>query len=69
MPPPDSNWAIDILDIDMAAVLEASVDPIADALVDNRRDANAARFGGRFKARGNIYTIAVDIIALDNHVA
>jgi len=45
MPPPDSDWPIDILDIDVAAVLEASVDPIADALVDNRRDANAARLG------------------------
>ena len=69
MPPPDSDWPIDILNIDVAAVLEASVDPIADALVDNRRDANAARLGGRFKARGNIYTIAVDIIAFDNDVA
>jgi hypothetical protein len=69
MPPPDPNRPVDILDIDVATVLEPSIDPIADALVDNRRDANAARLGSRFKARGNIYTVAVNIIAFDNDVA
>jgi len=69
MPPPDPNRPVDILDIDVATVLEASIDPIADALVDDRGNSNAARFCDRFKARGNIYTVAVNIIAFDNDVA
>jgi len=42
-PPPDSNRPVDVLDIDLAAVLEANVDPIADALIDDRGDADAPR--------------------------
>src|SRR6516162_9086328 len=62
MPPPDSNRPIDILDIDVATVLEANVDPIADALVNDRGNANAAGLGDRFKARGDVYAIAVNVI-------
>src|SRR6516162_7182785 len=69
MPAPDSNWPLDILDVDFAAVMEASVDSIADALVDNRGDANAARLCNWFKSRCDVYAIAVDVIAFDNHVA
>src|SRR6266566_669379 len=47
MPPPDSNRPVDILDFDLAAVLQANVDPIADALVDDRGDANAAGLSDR----------------------
>jgi hypothetical protein len=50
MPPPNANWPIDILDIDLAAVPEVNVDPIADALVDDRGNANTAGLGDRFKA-------------------
>jgi hypothetical protein len=69
MPAPDSKRPVDILDIDLTAVLEANVDPIADALVDDRGNANAAGLCDRFKTRGNIYAIAVNVIAFDNHVA
>src|SRR5260370_13855132 len=41
MPPPDSNRPVAILDIDVATVLEGSIDPIADALVDDRGNTNA----------------------------
>src|SRR5215472_13100605 len=69
MPPPDPNRPVDVLDVDLAAVLEASVDPIADAFVDDRGDANAAWLSDRFKTRGDVYAIAVYIVAFDNHIA
>src|SRR6516162_3247068 len=37
------NRPVDVLDIDLAAVLEANVNPIADALIDDRGDADAPR--------------------------
>src|SRR5690348_8891068 len=69
MPPPDANRPVDILDINLAAVLEANVDPIANTFVDDRGDANAAGLGDRFKARGDVHAIAVNVIALDDHIA
>ena len=69
MPLPDSNRPVDILDADLAAVLEANVDPIADALVDDRGDADAARLGQRLQARGDVDAIAVNVVAFDDHVA
>src|SRR6516165_4186234 len=68
MPPPDSNRPVDVLDVDLAAVLEAGVDPIPDAFVDDRGDANAAWLSDRFKTRGDVHAIAVYVIAFDNHV-
>src|SRR6516165_1155179 len=59
---------IDILDIDLAAVLEVNVDPIADALVDNRGNANTAGLGGRFKARGDVHAVAINVIPFDDHI-
>jgi hypothetical protein len=58
MPPPDANRPVDILDIDLATVLEGNVDPIANALIDDRGDANAAGLGNWFKTRGNVNAIA-----------
>src|SRR6516165_10333459 len=59
MPPPDPNRPVDVFDVDLAAVLEASVDPIADAFVDDRGDANAAWLSDWFKTRGDVHAIAV----------
>jgi hypothetical protein len=69
MPLPDSDRALDILDTYVTAIREANVDPIADALVDDRRDADTTGLGQRLQARGNIDAIPVDIVALDNNVA
>ena len=43
MPLPDSDRTIDILDTYVAAILETNVDPIADAFVDDRGDADFRR--------------------------
>ena len=54
---------------DFAAVLEADVDAIADAFVDDRGDADAAGLGQRLQPRGDVDAVAVDVVALDDHVA
>ena len=69
MPAPDADRPVDILDRDIAAILEADVDAIADALVDDRGDADAAWFGERFKPRGDVDAVAVEVVALHDHVA
>src|SRR6516162_7684919 len=69
MPAPDADRPIDILDRRIAAVAEPDVDAIADALVDDRGDADAARFGEWLKPRGDIDAVAVDVVALHDHIA
>ena len=69
VPFPDTDWPVDIFDIDFAAVLKANVDPIADALVDNRGDADPAGLGERLQARGDVDAIAINVLAFDNDIA
>jgi len=68
MPFPDSDRPVDILNADVAAVLEPSVDPIADAFVDDGGNANAAGLGQRLQAGGDVDAIAIDIVAFDDHI-
>jgi len=49
--------------------MEANVDPIADAFVDDRGDADSTGLGERLQARGNIDAIPIDVVAFDNDVA
>src|SRR5208282_617011 len=69
MPLPDTDRPVDILDADLAAVLEANVDPIADALIDDRGDTDTARFGQRLQARGDVDAIAVNVVAFHDYIA
>jgi hypothetical protein len=62
MPLPNSDRPIDILDTYVAAILEPNVDPIADALVDDRGDADSAGLGEGFQSRGDVDTITVDVV-------
>src|ERR1700683_1481307 len=69
MPSPDAYWAVDVLDADLAAVLEMNVNAVADAFVDDRGDANAAGLGEGLEPRGNVDAVAVNVLAFDNDVA
>src|SRR5271167_1319184 len=69
MPFPDPDWPVDVLDVYLAAVAEANVDPVADAFIDDRGDADPARFCQRLKASGDVDAVAVDIVAFDDDVA
>ena len=69
VPSPDADRPFDVLDLHLAAVLEAHVDTVADALVDDGGNADAARLGQWLQARRNIDAIAVDVVAVDDDVA
>ena len=69
MPFPDSDRAVNILDTDVAAILETNVDPIADALVDDRGDADPTGLGEGFQSRGDVDTIAVDVVVFNDDIA
>ena len=69
MPAPDADRPVDVLDRYLSAILEPDVDAIADAFVDDRGDADPAGLGERLQARGDIDAIAVDVVALHDHVA
>jgi hypothetical protein len=68
MPFPDSDRAIDILDTYVAAILETNVDPIADAFVNDRGDADPAGLGEGFQSRGDVDTIAVDVVVFNDDI-
>ena len=53
----------------LAAILKTNVDPIADALVNDRGDADPAGLCKRFQACGNIDAIAIDVVAFNNDIA
>src|ERR1700691_4875034 len=69
MPSPDANRPVDVLDADLAAVLEVNVDAVANAFIDDRGDANASGFGERLEPRGDVDAIAVNVLAFDDDVA
>ena len=69
MPLPDSDRAIDVLDTYVTAILEANVDPIADALVDDRGDADPAGLGERLQARRDVDAIAIDVVVFNDDIA
>ena len=69
LPSPDADRPVDVLDRYLSAVLEADVDAIADAFVDNRRYADTARLGERLELRGDVDTVAVDVLPFHDHVA
>ena len=69
MPFPDADRPVDILHRDLAGVLKANVDPVADAFIDDGRNADAAGLGQRFETGGDIDAVAVNVVALDDDVA
>src|SRR5690606_25781008 len=69
MPLPHPDRTVDVLDLDLAAVFEPFVDAAADALVDDRGDADTAGLGQRLKPRGDVDAVAVDVVAVEDDVA
>jgi hypothetical protein len=69
MPFPNADRAVDVLHRDFAGILKAHIDPVADAFVDDGGDANSAGLGQRLETGRDIDAVAVNIVALDDHVA
>jgi hypothetical protein len=69
MPLPDSDRTIDVLDAYVTAILEMNVDSIANAFVDDRGDADPAGLSERLQSRGDVDTIAIDVVVFDDDIA
>ena len=69
MPFPNADRAVDVLYRDLAGIVKAHVDAVADALVDDGRHANTAGFGQRLEAGGDVDAVAIDVVAFDDDVA
>jgi hypothetical protein len=61
--------SVDILYAYLAAILKTNVHPIADALMDDRGDADPAGLCERLQACSNVDAIAIDVVAVDNDIA
>src|SRR4029079_17425272 len=69
VPFPNAHRPLDVLDGNFAGVGEADVDAIADALIHDRRDADATRLSQRFQTCRDVDAVTVDVVTLDDHVA
>src|SRR5258707_4408599 len=52
----------DVLQRDLALVVETHIDPVTDLIVNSTRDRNASRHSDAFEPRCNIDAIAEDIV-------
>src|SRR5262249_60189595 len=59
----------DVLQILLAHVVDCDVELAANLLVGGGRQADPARLGNGFQARGDVDRIAEDVIAFGQHVA
>src|SRR5713226_5030447 len=59
----------DVLDRLLAEVLVAQRELVPELIVGGARDADATRVGQTLEARSDIYAVAVDLLAVDDHVA
>ena len=66
---PHPHRAVDVLDPLLAQILERQIKAIAHLLVNASRNANPARLREAFQPRRHVDPVAVDIIAVDHHVA
>ncbi len=69
MPFPHPDRPLDVLDAHLATVGEGDRDPVAEALIDDRGDADAARLGQRLQPRGDVDAVAINVVAVDDDVA
>src|ERR1700693_884668 len=59
----------DVLQVLLADVLEAAIQPARGRLLHDTGDQDAARLGQRFQPRGHVHAVAVDILTGHYHVA
>ena len=69
MPFPNADRPVDILDADVAGVLKAHINPVADAFVDDRGNADSAGLRQRLQAGGDVDAVAINVVAFDDHIA
>jgi len=67
--PVDPHWPCDVLDLLLAQILEDEGQPVADVVMHRIGDEHPAGIGERLDARGDVDAVAIEIVALDDHVA
>ena len=65
----DPNWNLDILELLVAGVLEHDIGLGHDIVANRGRHRNSARSGDRFDPRGDIDSVAIQIVPVDDHIA
>src|SRR5207245_9191869 len=64
-----AEWPRDVLDALLADVVERVRKLLADVIVHGAADADAARFRKRLQPCGDVDAVAVDVVAVYDHVA
>src|SRR5262245_31612973 len=59
----------DVLERDLALVVETHIDPVTDLIMNSTRDRNASRDSDAFEPRCNIDAITEDIVVVDDDVS
>ena len=65
----DADRPGDVLELLLAVVDEADVEPAFGILLHARRHADAARLGQALEAGGHVHAVAEDVVVLDDDVA
>ena len=65
----DLHRPLDVLELLLAEILEGDIELARASDRARRRDADAAGLGQRFKPRGDVDAVAIDVAVLDDDVA
>jgi hypothetical protein len=65
----DSDWPCDVLDLLLAQILKDKGQPVADLVVNRIGDEHPAGIGQGFDPRRDVDAVAIEVVALDDHVA
>src|SRR6202035_5816631 len=67
--PVDADGPGYVLDLLLAQILEDKGEPVADVVVDRVGDEHPAGIGQGFDAGGDVDAVAIEVVALDDHVS
>ena len=67
--PVDPHRPGDVLDLLLAQILEDEGQPVAHVVVDRIGDEHPAGIGQGFDPRGDVDAVAIEVVALDDHIA
>src|SRR5216683_1167263 len=67
--PKRPHWPSNVLHFLLASILVAQRELVSYLLIDSTGDADAAGVGEALEARGDVDAVAVDLLAIDHHVA
>jgi hypothetical protein len=64
-----AHWPSDVLDLLLAHIFEQIGQLVPDVLPEGSRDTNTIGLGQRFQTRRDVYTVAEDVVLLNDHIA